>query len=130
MQSSDCQQDTNSACRQRGARTLDKSLIVCDLHCMLIHFYELNRLYRNIVKRLRSIFHFLEIDVFEVDASDIAVPCCSVIESKSILIGCCCHLCCAWQSFRNVGFCMLTTDWNIKIIQDVKGLDNCIKAGA
>ena len=71
----------------------------------------------------------MEIDIVKINASDVAVPCCPVIELHGLLIGDSSKLSRTWKSLRDVCSQMLATDRNIKVVQDMEGLHDSFKAG-
>ena len=100
-----------------------------DVPMSLLDFQEFDRLDVDLVKRLRNEFHLLEIDGLEVDASDAAVPCSPVVESEGVLVGSGSHLSRTWETFWNISPYMLRADWNVKVVQDVEGLNCRVKSG-
>ena len=89
----------------------------------LLYLQEFDRLDVYLVKRLGNEFHLLEIDSLEIDASDAAVPCSPVVESEGMLVCRSSYLGSAWKTFGNVCPYMLRADRNIKVIQDMEGLN-------
>ena len=76
----------------------------------LLHSYHRYRLLLNVVERVALELDLLEVDVHEVNAADVAVPCCSVIELHSLEVGCSSELCRAWETLRDVLLQVLAAD--------------------
>ena len=94
-----------------------------------MYLYHLHWLHLVLVQRMRLIPDLMEVDRHEVDAADVAVPCCPVIKLHVLQVGSCSKLSCTRQSLRNIVNCMLTADRNIEVIQNVKCLHNGFKSG-
>ena len=94
----------------------------------LLHLQVLYRLDLDIVQWLRAELDPLEVNVLEVNATDIAVPGCPVVELKSMLVCSCSHLSGTWESFRHVCGSVLASDRDVEVVQDMEGLYDCIKS--
>ena len=95
----------------------------------LFNLDHLYRLYLCIIQRMRLELHAMEIDLHKVNATDCAVPCCSVIKSHGILVSHGSELRCAWEILWNVLCSILDSDRKIEIIEKVESLHHCVEAG-
>ena len=93
----------------------------------LMYPYILNRLYIALVQWMRLIFNLMEINIDQVNTSDITVPCSTIIQLHRLEVCCSSELRSAWQALRYLCTHMLTSDWNIKIVQNVEGLSHSFK---
>ena len=95
---------------------------------MLLDLYYFNRLFLNIIQRMGLVLYLMEIDIHQVDAADIAVPCCPVVEFHRLQVCRSGELCSTWHSCRNLRSYMLASDRNVEVVQDMEGLDYCVKS--
>ena len=95
-----------------------------------MNFHHLYRLHLVLVKRMRLILYSVEVNAHQVDASDVAVPCCAVVELHGSLVGSSSELCRAWEILWNFSHRMLASDRNVKVVQYVECLHNCLEACA
>ena len=94
----------------------------------LLHPDHCHRLLLDIVERVGLELDLLEVDVHEVDATDVAVPCCPIVQLHGFQVCSCSELCRAWESLRDVLLEVLATDRDVEVVQDVEGLDHCVEA--
>ena len=93
-----------------------------------MNLYDFDRLHLGLVEWVRLELHFVEVDGHEVNASDIAVPCCTIVEFKCILICRRCELCGTRQTLWNISHCVLASDRNVKVVQDVECLSDGLES--
>ena len=93
----------------------------------LMYPYILNRLYIALVQWVRLIFNFMEINIDQVNTSDITVPCSTIIQLHRLEVCCCSELRSAWQALRYLSAHMLASDRDIEVVQNVEGLSHCFK---
>ena len=91
----------------------------------LYHFYRL-LLYR--IKRMRLELDLMEVDIHQIDAADIAVPGCPVIQLHGLEVSRSSKLCGTRHTLRYISLQMLTADRNIEIVQDMEGLHDSIES--
>ena len=95
-----------------------------------MYLHNLNWLLLCLVERVRLVFDAVEVNVHQVDASDVAVPCSAIVELHGCLVCDSGELCRAWKTFWDVGHSVLAADWNIKVVQDMEclyySLETCV----
>ena len=94
----------------------------------LLHPDHGHRLLLDVVERVGLELDFLEVDVHEVDATDVAVPCCPVVQPHGFQVCSRSELSRAWQAFRDICLHVLAADRDVEVVQDVEGLDDCVEA--
>ena len=80
------------------------------------------------VERVRLVFDAMKVNVHQVDASDVAVPCCAVVEFHGSLVCDSCELGRAWKALRDVCHSVLAADRDIEVIQDMECLHYSLEA--
>ena len=95
---------------------------------MLLDLYYFNRLFLNIIQRVGLVLHLMEVDIHQVDAAYIAVPCSPVVEFHRLEVCRSGELCCTWHSCRDFRSNMLASDRNVEVVQDMEGLYNSVKS--
>ena len=70
----------------------------------------------------------MEVDIHKVYASDIAVPCGSVIQLHCLQVCCGSELGRTRHSLRDLGLDMLTSDRDVEVVQDMEGLHYSIES--
>jgi hypothetical protein len=68
----------------------------------LMHLHHLNRLDLSVIKRMRLEFDAVEVDIHQVDASDVVVPCSALVELHCSLISDSSKLRCTWKTFGDL----------------------------
>ena len=96
------------------------------MHLSYLHI--LDRLLLNCIKRMRLVLDIMEIDVQEIYTAYIAVPGSPVIKFHRGLVGHCSELSRARKPFRNILACMLCSDRNIEIVENMECLNHGVKA--